>query len=234
MNYTRTIKQDVTIALGAGLAITALSYLVALAAGWVDGINWLEALAVVTSYACVILVVFQRRINYLIGAVGTASYAILFWQWGLVASAMLNIYMTPALIYGWMRWKSDTNTRPVGFVAAKWWPAYIAATVVAYLGALGIVNLFDGKFAPADAIIFVGSMLAQFLLDNKKIESWAVWGIVNVAAIYTYFNTGLYLAGFQYVFFLANACFGAWVWYRAKTTNDTNRGDAVARIKEMV
>ena len=215
MTHKHSLKFDITVATIAGTLITILSYAVAVFAGWITEFDLLEAFAVFTSYVCTILVVFQRRINYVIGAISTAAYAILFIQMDLVASAILNIYLTPALIYGWFRWHSDEKTRPAGFVQLKWWPVYFAVTGVFYFGALGVVQFFGGRFAPSDAIILVGSILAQFLLDNKKIESWAVWAIVNVAAIYTYFNAELYLAGFQYLFFLGNTIFGGIMWYRS-------------------
>ena len=132
-----------------------------------------------------------------------------------MASMLVNIYLTPSLIYGYFRWRSDDNTRPVTHVALKWVPVYLIVTIAAYLGALGIAKALGGTMALADSVILVGTILAQFLLDNKKIETWAVWVIVNVAAIYTYFNAGLALAGFQYIFFLGNTVFGALVWYKS-------------------
>jgi len=129
---------------------------------------------------------------------------------------LLNLYLTPALVYGWFRWKSDSNTRPVTHVQLKWVPVYLLVTAVAFAGAYGIANALGGGMLLADSIILVGTMLAQFLLDNKKIETWPVWVIVNIAAIYTYFNAGLALAGFQYIFFLLNAFYGYYMWNKSK------------------
>ena len=197
------------------VVLIGISYVVALGAGWVETLNWLEGFAVVTSFSCTYLCVKQRRLNYPIGAISTAAYAVLFWQQELVASALLNAYLTPALVYGWFRWRADEFTRPVGFVALRWWPAYVGVTALAYFGANALVNALGGQMAPTDAAILIGSMLAQFLLDNKRIETWAVWAVVNVAAIYTYFEAGLPLAGFQYVFFLGNTLYGAYSWRRS-------------------
>lgn len=213
-----TNRRVLTEATVVAAVLTTLSYLVGLAAGWINDLNALEAFAVATSFACTYLCVKQKRINYPIGAVSTAAYAVLFIQEGLVASALLNAYLTPALVYGWFRWRADAVTRPVGFVALRWWPAYVVATGLSYGGAVWLLDALDSRMAPIDATILVGSMLAQFLLDNKKIETWAVWALVNVAAIYTYFTAGLALAGFQYIFFLANTLYGAWSWRQAMKT----------------
>lgn len=213
-------------ALALGAVLTTASYLVAWLAGWVTSPQPLEVFAVATSFACTWLCVQQRRINYPIGAISTAAYAVLFAQQGLVASALLNAYLTPALVYGWFRWRADADTRPVGWVGWRWWPVYLVVSGAFYAGAVWLLDALGASLAPVDAGILVGSMLAQFLLDNKRIETWAVWALVNVAAVLTYFNAGLPLAGLQYCFFLANAGFGAWSWWRtmrrtAPTTRST-------------
>lgn len=205
-------RNDVVDSLIVATVLTGLSYLVALLFGWVEGVNLLEAFAVFTSYSCTYLCVKQRRINYPIGAISTAAYCILFFQQGLLASTLLNLYLTPALLYGWFRWRSDTVGRPVRHVQLRWVPVYLGVTALAYGGALWLVTAFGGVMAPVDALILIGSMLAQFLLDNKRIETWVIWAIVNVAAIYVYFTSGLPLAGFQYVFFLANTVYGFQQW----------------------
>ena len=203
-----------------GVVLTGISFLVGILAGWIQQVNYLEAFAVFTSYACTYLCVKQKRINYAFGIVSTAAYAILFFDQGLIASALLNAYLAPSLVYGWIRWKSDSESRPVRHVSLKWVPVYLAVTAVAYLGATLIVNALGGRMAPADALILVGSILAQFLLDNKILSTWYVWVVVNIAAIYVYLSAGLYLAGFQYCLFLINAFWGAYEWKKSMVLDE--------------
>ena len=205
-----------------GVTLTTLSYATGLALHWLTAtmLNWLEVFAVFTSYACTYLCVVERRINYPIGAISSAAYAVLFVQSGLVSSAILNAYLAPALLYGWFRWRKDTDTRPVTHVALKWVPVYLLVAVVGYLGASLISKSFGGAMAWTDSVILAGTILAQFLLDNKKLENWAVWAVVNVFAIYTYWTIGLPLVAFQYVFFLANTVYGYITWKQSKEKTD--------------
>lgn len=220
-------KRDLGESAFVGVALTALSYLVGLLAGWVTTLNWLEVFAVFTSYASTYLCVKERRANYPIGAISTAAYAILFVQSGLLSSAILNIYLTPTLLYGWLRWRKDTHTRPITHVAMKWIPVYLLVAGLGYAGAALISQRLGGAMAWTDAMILAGTILAQFLLDNKKLENWAVWAIVNIFAIYTYATAGLALAAFQYVFFLANTVYGYLIWRRSKRETDTARALAL-------
>jgi nicotinamide mononucleotide transporter len=187
-------------------------------AGWIAtaDINWLEVFAVFSSYSCTYLSVKQRRINYPIGAISSAAYAYLFWQSGLLASTVLNAYLVPTLVYGWIRWRKDAHTRPVTHIRPRMIPVYLLVAGLGYAGAALLSKQFGGTMAWTDSIILAGTILAQFLLDNKKLENWLVWAVVNVFAIYTYATSGLPLVAFQYVFFLANTVYGYVMWNRSK------------------
>jgi nicotinamide mononucleotide transporter len=212
---TRLVRnRDVLDSLWIAAALTAASYLLGLALGWTTGVNWLEAFAVFTSYSCTYLCVRQRRFNYPIGALSTIAYCVLFLQEGLYASMVLNAYLTPILVYGWFRWRADAITRPVTRVEPRWVPVYLLVTAAAFAGAASLNTLLGGTFALADSVILVGTILAQFLMDNKKIESWFVWMIVNVVATWAYFSAGLAIAAVQYVLFLGNAVWAFVEWRR--------------------
>lgn len=210
---------------GLGVVLTTLSYIVALNVGWVTEVNYLEAFAVFTSYLCTYLCVRERRINYPVGVVTTAAYCALFIQYDLLASAVLNAYLVPTLIYGWFRWGKDTVTRPVQHVRAKMIPVYLLVTAAVGGGAIAINTALGGAFVLADTSILVLTILAQFLLDNKKYETWFVWMAVNVLAIYVYANAGLALAAFQYVFFLANTLYGLYMWNRSMKNEQSLRSN---------
>lgn len=216
MRLNQSAPRAVIEGLVLAIALTGLSYIVGALFGWLpNGVNWWEFGAVFTSYWCTYLCVMQRRINYPLGAISSALYCVLFVQQDLVASALLNGYLVIALVYGWLRWRKDSNARPVTRVSLKATPLYILTTAVFYGGAVWLVTAFGGSFAPLDTVILIGTILAQFLMDNKKIENWVIWAIVDVVAIYVYFSSGLPIATFQYVFFLANTVWGFFEWKRS-------------------
>ena len=225
-----TAKRDIAESIGIGITLTLMSYIVGILCGWIttESLNLLEVFAVFTSYSCTYLCVKERRINYPIGVITSAVYAILFLQNGLFASAILNAYLIPTLVYGWFRWRKDANTRPVTHIRLKTLPLYALITLAGYTGAVLISQAFGGAMAWTDGIILVGTILAQFLLDNKKLETWIIWALVNIFAIYTYATSGLPLVAFQYVFFLANTVYGYITWKRSLTHESlrTLDGDA--------
>lgn len=197
------------------VVLTGVSYGVGFGFGWIDSINYLEPFAVLTSYASTYLCVVQKRFNYVFGAISSAAYFYLFFQSGLVASMVLNAALAIWLVYGWFRWRSDANTRPVTHLNWKWSPVYVVGALAFYGVVFLAVSYFGGTLALIDSVILVATVIAQILLDNKKVENWFVWIVVNVAAIYVYFSSGLFLVGFQYIFFLINTIIGYIAWRKS-------------------
>lgn len=207
--------QKNALAIVLGGILTAISYMTAMHFNWITEVNNLEVFAVVTSYVCTILCVLQTRSNYLWGAVTVAAYSVLFYQSSLYSSMVLNIYLFPTLLWGWYRWQSDEEPRPVTFVKPVWWPVYLFLTVAVWWTLVQVTSYMGASLAGGDSFILAASILAQFLLDQKKLENWAVWAVVNVVAIMVYNEAGLTLVVFQYVFFLANTLWGAYAWRKS-------------------
>lgn len=202
-----------------GIMLTVLSYGAVKLLGIDATMSPLEIAAVSTSFACTYLCNLQSRMNYPLGVITTALYAWLTFDAGLIGSAALNAYLVPVLAYGWFRWGKDTRTRPVAHVNGWWIPVYIAFTAAVWGICVLIVTALGGQLGPWDTAILVLSILAQALLDNKKMETWIIWVMVNVIALYVYSSQGLWLVTAQYVLFLANTILGWMEWRRIYAKN---------------
>jgi nicotinamide mononucleotide transporter len=134
----------------------------------------------------------------------------------MLALSIFNIYLVFSLIYGWFRWGNDNDTRPVTTIPLVWYSGY-AALGLAILGLfLGANVMFNpegiGVLNPIDVGLAVASGIAQFMLDNKKIETWTVWAGINIVSIPFFLHSGLTLVAFQYVFFLINTFIARRMW----------------------
>lgn len=205
-------KQALVISIG----LTVLSFLSGTALGWltIDEINWIEVLAVATSYYCTWLSYHQKRWYYGVAVITTALYVVVFLQSNLIASAILNIYLVPTVLFGFFRWGKDDNPKPVQRLRWKLLPIYALVVGAFYTGAVLITDFLGGAMAPLDSFILVGTILAQFLLDNKVLSNWFVWIAVNIVSIYVYFSSGLFFAGTQYILFLIGAVYAYFQWKR--------------------
>lgn len=205
-----------TVITGALLAVTALMG---------SPINWIETAAVFFSFGSTWLCTRQVRFNYVFGVISTILLSITFWQAGLFGSMALNLYLIPTVIIGWFMWGKDIKPKLVEHVKANKILLYLFFTAITWAGALWVINIFNGNLAVLDGWLLVGTVLAQFLLDRKKLETWVIWVIVDVVSIYVYFQSGLYLLAAQFVFFLANAVFAWFQWKKSMKMQMNNNDD---------
>lgn len=210
---TSPLRNDFFLAALVGALLTGLTFYVSLAFGWLtfDAVNWFEVAAVFFNYASFYLCVKQRRAYYIIGMLGYVAFVVVYLQANLIASTFLSAYLSIALIVGFIMWGRDDDSLPVSRVKPKLWPAYVGVTLAAFGGAWLLVSALGGSFAPWDSVILIFTLLAQFLLDRKKIENWAVWIVfVNGAGAVLYFTTELYFIAIQQLLF---GIFSVWGWY---------------------
>jgi len=209
------IKQSIVSAI-LGIVLTALSYAVAYAMSWDVTFNWLDATAVATSYSCTWLCVVQSRLNYLIGAVSVALYSALFFRDGYNALACFNLYMVGSLVYGYFRWGKDSRPRLVTSLRFDGWTLIYVAIGVSIAVACMLVNqYFPGTFAPMDIWITALSGVAQALLDNKRLQNWPTWLLVNLLSMWAFYHAGMYIVLLQYVMFTINVFIGYTSWKRS-------------------
>lgn len=210
----RSFNENVSISLTAAAVLTYISFLTSYILGWSDKVSVLEMFVVFTSYMCTILMSFQIRFGYIIGIVTTAATSFLLWNSDSPALAMFNLYLVGSLLYGFIYWKSDDNSRPVSRIGRNEILIMIGFAVllsVSYVTAITIVTP-NMKLDYVDITLMALSGVAQLMLDRKKLETWLVWGVVNIISIPYFIYTGLYMVAFQFLFFLINAGVSYFAW----------------------
>jgi nicotinamide mononucleotide transporter len=178
----------------------------------------IELAAVALTVACVLLAVKRSVWQFPIGIAATALYVFVFWRANLYASAGLNVVFSFVQFYGWWFWlRGDHGAAPK---VGSWpWTSVAALVGAVLLGsvlvAYGLHSFTDAALPYADAAIFGLSLAAQFLLSRKKIETWAVWGVVNTLSVVTYASQGLWPTAALYAALLLNVFWGWSEWRNA-------------------
>ncbi len=226
-------RHDYVIAALIAVAASGLTFALGFALGWFpNGVNGFEVVAATLNYAATYLSIKQRRFTYALGFVASAFWAIAFYQYGLIASAILSLYLVAQLVYGYFRWGPDGKGRPVHKFQWKWLPVYALATAVTYGGAVAISTAFGGSFAFWDGAILVATIWAQFMLDNKVLGTWYVWMLVNIIGVTLYATAGAPFAVVQqFLFGLANI-WGYLSWRKSMRNSEENFSkEAISKIQ---
>lgn len=179
----------------------------------------IEIAAVILGLINVTLIIRRNVWNYPFGIVMVILYAQIFYDYRLYSDALLQIYFLVIQIYGWWYWLRGRDDRGLVIVARL--PIaqipYYAVIAIVGLAILGtsMDQLTDADYPYWDGAIAVLSVLAQFLLSRRRLESWFLWIAVDLLAIGLFWVKGLYPTSALYAVFLVLATVGLFNWVRA-------------------
>src|SRR5688572_10282772 len=135
------------------------------------------------------------------GIIGCLMFAWLFLQANLYADVTLQVFFIVTSLYGWWHWLRGRQGEPAPIARSTIAECLTWATA-AIAGAIGygaLLHAFTEAYAPfADSLVLTFSILAQFLLMRRRIESWWFWLAVNAIAVPLYFSRGLQLTALFY------------------------------------
>jgi len=175
-------------------------------------LTYLELFATVTSLVGVCLGVVGARVTWPWWVSGSVLYGLLFWQWELYASAMLQVVFIIAGIWGWFGW-GPSGAKPATLKARE----RIIWALLLGVGWLLLTPLFSNIGAAAttlDTFILVGSLVAQILMVLEKYEAWVIWFVVDVVGTIHYYRQDLWFTSVLYAVFTVVAIIGFRRWLR--------------------
>lgn len=177
--------------------------------------NWTELLGFGTGLACVYLAARRNTWNYPIGLANNVVFLVLFLGAGLYATAGLQVVYAALAIHGWLRW--TTQVEKENDYIARTRRAQVPALAAAFLIMAGILvwvllTFTDSTVALADASTTSASLVAQYLLNRKRIENWLVWMGVDVVFAVLALASGLWITAVLYVIFFVLCVYGYRSW----------------------
>ncbi|MBN1944519.1 MAG: nicotinamide mononucleotide transporter [Bradymonadales bacterium] len=175
-----------------------------------------ELLATLFGLTCVWLTLRENIWCWPAGLVQVSLYIAVFYQARLYSEMGLHIIYVFLQIYGWYHWLHGGEdrgrlsiSRLPPAVAARWAAIALASTVV-----LGWImdSRTDAALPYWDAAATVLSLIAQWLMARKVLESWLIWILVDIMAVGIYLSSALYLSAGLYGVFLVLATSGFLSW----------------------
>lgn len=191
---------------------------------WGVPTTWLELIAVVLAFVCVVFNVLENPIGWPFAIVSSALYTWLFVHNRIYGDAMVQVYFALAAMWAWWEWLFGRRRAFSGKLVPlqiTWLSQRARVQVIlAWLLLWPAVGLFLATFTDSDVPGFdgfttAGSVIGQILLGRKFVETWAVWLLVNIASIFLLSYKQLYLSALLYCVFVVMAWLG-WRRWRAR------------------
>ena len=177
---------------------------------WDYEVSILEFVAAVASFIGVYLGTTGKRITWPWWVLSSSLYGVFFYQVDLFASAILQIIFIAAAIYGWFGW-APTGAVP-GTISTRNRLTIAIGTLVSVAALSPVLENIGAAATWTDALILIGSIVAQLLMVYEKYETWVLWFIVNVVATAQYLSLGYWFTAILYAVFAIVAILGWKRW----------------------
>lgn len=186
-------------------------------------VTYLELIGSIFNFIAVVLATKANWENWISSIVGQICFFFLFWNNGLYANALLQVYFTYVCLVSIFWWKKTDKDADKGlrWMTNKqrliWSVITIFSIFIIYLVVQRIMpvnrlstNLF------LDVVVTVLSVVGVNLLSLKYIESWVIWLISDIVGVFLFGFTGIYFVSIEYVFITGIAIYGFINWINIK------------------
>ncbi len=194
--------------------------------------SYLEFFAVITGLIAVWLSAKEHISNWGIGLISVVLMGILFYQIQLYPDLFLQVFFFITNLLGWWNWrrprKEEKNYKmelKVSSIKISEWMV-LAVIVILSSSILGFFasnlhNILPKLFSLPSAFPYIDScttmlsIVATYLLIQKKVEAWILWILVDIICTYIYFVKGVKFLSIEYFIFTLIAFFGFYNWQKS-------------------
>lgn len=177
-----------------------------------------EVFGFISGAVCVLLVVQENIWNFPVGIANNLFFIALFLSSRLYGDMALQIVYIALGAAGWYQWLRGGENRThlhVTRTSLREAASLIGIGAVATAGMYVYFRRINDAAPFLDALTTVLSLVAQYLLNGKRIESWYIWICADVLYIGLYFQRGLYLTAILYALFIGLCIAGLRAWSAA-------------------
>ena len=176
-------------------------------------------IAVVFGIVSVWLNARQNVLGWVTGLVNVGLYTFIFFRGQLYALMGLQVFFFVISLYGWYQWIRGGQRHAgiaVSRIPVRLAAGLIAASVAGTAGLGWALQVHTQDQQPyVDAGVSVVSMVGQWMMARKYLETWWLWIGVNLVSVPLFLVRAEYPTALQYTVFLGLAVSGLVQWRRS-------------------
>ena len=180
---------------------------------------WFEWTAAIITAVSVYLQARENIWNWPTAIISVLMYTVVYVQSGLYSDAGLQVYFLVTSIYGWYHWLRGGVGRTelhVSRASRTVWIWCLVLGVSFWFVDASITSRIQGvSFPYVDAATTTVSLIAQWMVTRKLLESWILWIVVNVIYVPMLISKSLYPTAVLYFALLLLAVKGFVDWRRS-------------------
>ena len=181
-------------------------------------LGWVQWAAFITGLIYIFLASLNKISCWFFGIIsaGLWAYAAYF-QFALLMDALLNLFYVVMGIIGWVNWQGNRDSPAELSISALGWKSNLEIIGAGLAGSLLMGYLLHNYSHAAlpywDALTTIFSVIATFLLIQRRIDNWIYWIVTDTIYIGMYYYKGAYLFGILFIVYTLMAVAG---WFRWK------------------
>ena len=202
------------------MGISSIFLLAASIGKWIP-ISPTEVFGFITGAVCVLFVVEQNILNFPVGIANNIFFIALFLSSRLYGDMVLQVVYIALGIIGWRQWLHGGVSKTALHVNHTSVREIVILSIGGVIATAGMREYFIkiNDSAPfLDALTTALSLIAQYLLNCKRIENWFVWITADFIYIGLYIQKGLYLTAILYALFIGMCVAGYVSWRKSEIT----------------
>ena len=186
----------------------------------------LEWAATVAGFLSVYLAARQNIWTWPTTVVSVSIYLYIFFLTNLYGNSALQIYFLGTAIYGWYYWnkRKKSDEKPISSLNKQ--QALLTIGTMLLLGfcfGFALQRWTDSDVPYIDGFCTAMSLVAQFLMTRKILQSWIIWVTVDICYIPLYFYKDLAMTTILYVVFTIIAWKGYIDWRKTYRNSEQHR-----------
>jgi nicotinamide mononucleotide transporter len=174
---------------------------------WNYPLSVLELIAVVTGFITVMLASKVWSVNFLFGMVNSVADFLLYFEYRLYSVMLLQIAYFCFSVYGYYHWRhpkpENADSKKEQKIQKLTWRSLVKYVIIIVLSGLVwgwcVIHLqarFPEYYDPPaypwlDAVLTMGSLVAQYLLSRKVLDNWYLWIVLDGTSTILYFCIGM-------------------------------------------
>ncbi|SMF56492.1 nicotinamide mononucleotide transporter [Alteromonadaceae bacterium Bs31] len=179
--------------------------------------SWLELIAVALGLAYLALAMRQNVWCWPCAFVSTALLAWVFFDVSLVMESLLHIYYMGMAVYGYWCWHKSKSHKALAITF--WRPgqhlfALLLIASLTFISGYFLKNHSEAAWPYLDSFTTWGSVVTTYMVTRKIFENWLYWLVIDSAALFLYWDRGLYAASLLMIVYLVMVLFGIYSWWR--------------------
>lgn len=177
-----------------------------------------ETIAVLLALLYLALASAQKAWCWPAGIASSLIYIYVCYSSNLLIESGLQVFYAGAGIWGWWKWKSEPDVsafKPRNWSRKESFVFFMTCSMLSF-GMGFLFSRYTNTAQPwLDAFLSVFSIGCTLLVVKKIIQNWPIWILIDLGAVYLYYERDLRLSALLYMLYCLMALMGWIRWKRA-------------------